>query len=379
MTDPLDQQIRDCAKQHRTPFYLYARADIAARCRAFLDLPYDDTAIHFATMANASPTFLRIVQGSGLGVFVNSPGHLSLALELGFRGAQIVFTSSAMPEELMRAAQAAGCVLNLDSVDQLERFWRLFPDQPVGLRCNIGDLVEPRATRAGYFLGRESRLGLDPDELQAFRGDTRISGLHIYVGTDLLDLDYFRECYARLLDLARGFPALRFVDFGGGFGLARPDGQAFPLDAYGRHVAEMMRQLSADLGRSVKLILEPGRIIGGDAGRFVCRVTDVKQRNGRQLIGVDASSAQFPRPLFYPDDARHPVALLDHATEVDLASSRLTSVYGCSTYSRDYLARDVQLPAAAVGDLLVFSQAGSYCASAHTHFLGFPVAPEFFV
>jgi diaminopimelate decarboxylase len=63
-------------------------------------------------------------------------------------------------------------------------------------------------------------------------------------------------------------------------------------------------------GRRLELILEPGRVVGAECAVFVCRVTDVKRRGERQLVGVDASSAQFPRPLLYPDSARHPHTLL---------------------------------------------------------------------
>jgi diaminopimelate decarboxylase len=57
----------------------------------------------------------------------------------------------------------------------------------------------------------------------------------------------------------------------------------------------------------------------------------------------------------------------------------LTSIYGCSTYSRDYLAKDVELPEAHIGDIVIFGHAGSYCSAAHTDFLGFPKAEEYFI
>jgi diaminopimelate decarboxylase len=239
-------------------------------------------------------------------------------------------------------------------------------------------LIEPRPTRAGYFLGQESRLGLTVAEIEGLARSRQIAGLHLYVGTDLVDLLYFEECYEALVCLARRFPGLWFVDFGGGFGLPRDEVEAFPFRRYRGYVAALMERLSRDLGRSIRLLLEPGRIIGGEAGHFACRVTDVKWRNGTQLVGVNGSSAQFPRPLFYPGDAHHPVTVI-------LADGRRptppipSAVYGCSTYSRDFLARDAALPGVAVGDLVVFGHAGSYCASAHTSFLGFPAAEELFV
>jgi diaminopimelate decarboxylase len=265
--------------------------------------------------------------------------------------------------------------LNLDSRRQLEVWWRLHPDAPVGIRCNIGDNVSPRRTHAGHFLGKASRLGLVPTEIEALRGEPRICGLHLYLGTDLTDLSYFEECYRQLARLATHFPGLRYLDFGGGFGVEGEGNGAFDFEAYGQLVTAVMEQANRTLGRRLRLILEPGRVLAADAGYFVCRVDDVKLRENRQLVGVNASVAQFPRPLFYPDEAFHPVALLtlEGQTREGVVPS---AVYGCSTYSRDFLAAEVLLPEAQLGDLVVFGQAGAYCASAQTAFLGFPPVQE---
>jgi diaminopimelate decarboxylase len=140
-----------------------------------------------------------------------------------------------------------------------------------------------------------------------------------------------------------------------------------------------MNVVSEKHGRSIKMILEPGRIIGSSAGYFVCKVTDIKKRNGNILLGVNASSVQFPRPLFYPDTARHPAILLHNREVMNSHETQLTSVYGCSTYSRDFLTRDIQLPHAEIGDIIVLGNAGSYSRSSYTEFLGFPKPKEIFV
>jgi diaminopimelate decarboxylase len=140
-----------------------------------------------------------------------------------------------------------------------------------------------------------------------------------------------------------------------------------------------MNNIALTSGRKISLILEPGRIIGADAGYFVCKITDIKMRNNQQLIGVNASSVQFPRPLFYPDSAYHPVSIVNRFNTASDKSGRLSSIYGCSTYSRDYLAQDLKLPKANIGDIVILGHAGSYCSTAHTSFLGFPRAEEYFI
>jgi len=243
------------------------------------------------------------------------------------------------------------------------------PGAPAGIRCNIGEHVSPRRTHAGYFLGRESRLGLTPAELEALAGDRRIRGLHLYLGTDLTDLSYFEECYRALVQLSRHFPALDYLDFGGGFGVPGQEGR-FDMEAYGRSVTGLMEEACALMGRRVRLILEPGRLVGAESGYFVCRVTDVKERDGLQLVGVNASAAQFPRPLFYPEEARHPVALLPAQDGSPASACPPPSTAAPPT--RATTSPGHPAAPARMGDLVVFGDAGSYCASAHTAFSASP-------
>jgi len=217
------------------------------------------------------------------------------------------------------------------------------------------------------------------DSIIKLKGNPGISGLHIYVGTNISELDYFFDCYKHILNLAEFFPNLEYLDFGGGFGPGEKNIREFDMLSYGRRVTELMNDVVKISGRRLGLILEPGRIVGADAGYFVCKITDIKMRNNQQLIGVNASSVQFPRPLFYPDSAFHPVLVVNRSNDPSMKTGRLSSIYGCSTYSRDYLARDIELPQAHIGDTVIIGYAGSYCSAAHTSFLGFPKAEEYFI
>lgn len=375
MHDSLKNQILALCDTEPRAFYVYDRSVIRENCRSFMTIPYEPKLITFASMANASVPFLETVRSEGVSIFVNSLGHLATALEIGFKGEEIVFTSSAMEESTMREVARVGAICNLDSVGQVSQWFRLFPDRPVGIRCNIGDRVEAKKTRGGYFLGKNSRLGLDLHEIEALENKALINGLHLYLGTDIIDLDYFRLCYETVAELAAMFPNLDYLDFGGGFGVTTESGLHFNMETYGRAVTEIMEKVSVAHGRAVKLILEPGRIIGGESAWFIARVTDVKERGDTQLVGVNASTAQFTRPLMYPDDAYHPITILHGDTGALVKSA----VYGCSTYSRDFFAKEIELPRLAPGDIISFGHAGSYCASSYTTFLGFDKAPEYYL
>jgi len=367
------------ADSGKTPFYIYDTKKIQENCHEFLTIEYTPLSVHYAMMANSNPRFLKIVKQAGLKIFVNSMIHLEMAIDLNFRGDEIIFAASAMDEPTMRRVKSSGAKLILDSIGQFELWQSLFPDTGIGIRCNIGELVVPRKTNGGYFIGKQSRMGLTMDEINSLKGNPCISGLHIYVGTNISEIDHFLDCYQHVTNLAGLFPKLEYIDFGGGFGSGEKTTKKFDLSAYSRKVTELMNNIATQIGHKISLILEPGRIIGADAGYFVCKITDIKMGNNQQLIGVNASSVQFPRPLFYPDSAYHPVLIRSKIHPISDKAGRLSSIYGCSTYSRDYLAREVELPQAHIGDIVILGHAGSYCSAAYTNFLGFPKAEEYFI
>ena len=360
-------------------FYVYETEKIRQNCRRFQAIPYFNKAIHFASMANINLQFLNIVRNEGISIFVNSPNHLRVALEAGFSGNEIVMTASALSAESMQLVKKHGIQVNLDSPNQLQLWNELFPNQPVGIRCNIGDKVKPYSNHAGSFIGSESRLGFTPEELAQINNKSKIAGLHLYVGTDIFDVEYFISCYNQLIELSGNFPNIDYLNFGGGFGISEDGKEQFDIDTYGKQVNQLMQKASELHNKNLKLILEPGRIIGGEAGHFICTVTDVKERPTQYLVGVNASTVQFTRPLLYPELANHPVTILRHGRIIEAEEKIITTIYGCSTYSRDLFSKKIKLPEIEIGDTLIFGIAGSYCASSYTSFLGFPKPEEYFI
>lgn len=360
-------------------YYLYDSEVIREHCRIFQQIAYQNKSIHFASMANMNPQFLGIVREEKINIFVNSILHMKAAQEVGYSREEIIFTSSALAEKTMRLAHSSGVQINVDSPNQLALWMKLFPHEPIGIRCNIGDKVKPYSTHAGFFIGSESRLGFTREEIDQIEDKTVIKGLHLYVGTDIFDTDYFINCYKELIEIAADFPALGYLNFGGGFGVAENGEAHFNMAEYSQRVTELMSEVSRRRGSSMQMILEPGRFIGGKAGFFVCNVTDVKNRNDHRLAGVNASTVQFSRPLLYPDIANHPVAIVRGGVQLNAGPLYPTTIYGCSTYSRDLFSNKVLLPDLEIGDIVVLGNAGSYSASSYCQFLGFPKPEEFFI
>ena len=361
------------------PFYIYDSHVIRQHCRMFQNIEYENKSIHFASMANVNPQFLKVVKEEKINVFVNSILHLNAVKEAGYSKQEIILTSSALTEKTMRLAHSHEVQLNVDSPGQLELWMRLFPGEKVGIRCNIGDKVTPSATHAGFFIGSESRLGFNLEEIAQIEDKSIINGLHLYAGTDIFDVDYLISCYKELAEIAAGFPGLEYLNFGGGFGVSENGEKQFEFLNYSTRLSALISDVSTHRGSDLRLILEPGRIIGGEAGFFVCNVTDVKKRETECLVGVNASTVQFPRPLFYPETANHPVMIIRDGIQLFSDALLQTSIFGCSTYSRDLFTKNAKLPELKMGDVIVFGNAGSYSASSYSEFLGFPKPDEYFI
>lgn len=352
--------------------YVYDLEQLRLRCQDLTQLCIPRKRVFFATMANDHPEILACVRDCGVGVFVNSPTHLSLVLELGFEPERIVYAASNMVPDEMRTCLDHRIALVLDSIGQIRALGKLADgDVEIGVRLNVGSAID----RASLGSDPGYRFGLLEEEIPqaldvASAHGIRIVGAHSYFGTDLMQADILLEGLERLCRTAIRLPDARYLDVGGGFGV--PDtlgGPEFDLAEYGRRAAEILDRQERELDRTLELYIEPGRFLVADSGYFFVKVVDCKLRDDRVFVGTNGSVVNFPRPLLYPDRARHPCEIVGPRGTQPM-HSKPVYVCGNSTYSQDFLARNLSLPLPEPGDTLVFHNAGAYGRSMITHFLG---------
>ncbi len=355
-------------------FYLYDNEKIEENFARFESVLYPHTSIYFASMANDNPHLLSKIRERGMGLFVNSLKHLRLAEACGFASDKIIFASTGLTTTMMRYLVARGITLHLDSVSQIRQFGTLGIKTEVGLRLNTSE-----RSRISPFTGNDSRIGIQEHELdealQACRDlGLTATGSHVYIGTDIVSVDEMMAGVERALDLSDRFPDLTYVDVGGGFPL---DETLFDFDDYNARITAMMADFSKRRGRAIHLVIEPGRAMFGNAARFYAQVTDVKKREGHYFVCVDASASMIPRAMFYED--YNPVRVISNGGDPRPDFDQPVDVVGNTTYSRDFLARRQNIPQVEIGDWLEFAQAGSYCYSMITRFLGQTYPPEYLV
>jgi len=355
-----------------SPTYVYDLSRLREKCTRLNQLPITRKRVFFATMANDHPAILSCVRACGLGVFVNSMIHLSLVLKLGFQPRQVVYAASNMAPDEMDFCVQQGVNLVLDSFGQIQTLSKIVNgDLEIGLRLNVGSALD----RGEIKPDPAYRFGLLPHELPdvvsfAQHHGLKITGAHSYFGTGLMEPSVLLDGMQRLGLAAGELPDLRYLDVGGGLGIPDDlDDPEFDIAEYSRGAEKIIRGHEQRLGRELELYIEPGRYLVADSGYFFVKVIDCKLREDRAFIGTNGSVSIFPRPLLYPETAHHPCQVITGNGQRPL-HRKPVYVCGNSTYSQDFLARNITLSLPQPGDTLVFHHAGAYGRSMITQFLG---------
>lgn len=368
-----------------TPVYVYSQATLTRHYQVFAEAFAPLGArIFFAVKTNGNRAVLALLARLGAGADVVSQGEMDQALRAGIPADRIVFSGVAKTRDELAAALIAGVhQINVESQPELEALSEvattLGRTAPVALRVNPDVAAD---THAKITTGRKgNKFGIDIDQAiplfhqAAALPGLALKGVAVHIGSQILDLAPFRAAFARLRALVltlrdQGIPLER-VDLGGGLGVPyRRDEPTSPPPA---DYANVVRDAFGDLG--VDLLLEPGRLIAGNAGVLLARVVYVKDTPEKTFVILDAGMNDLMRPALY--DAHHDILPV---TQPPLdAPRRLADVVGPICESSDTFARDRALPPLAAGDLVAFATAGAYGAVMASTYNGRPLVPEVLV
>ncbi|WMT89175.1 diaminopimelate decarboxylase [Pelagibacterium sp. H642] len=363
-----DVALAAIADEIGTPFYCYSGATFRRHIRvmgeAFAGL---DMLVAYAMKANSNQAMLAIATQEGIGVDVVSGGELERALQAGIAADKIIFSGVAKTRAEMRAALAAGILcFNLESEPELERLDAVAAEMgvvaPVSVRVNPD--VDAR-THAKISTGKsENKFGVPYARAEAVYAriaecaNLKAVGVDMHIGSQIVDLEPFDNAFALMAELVGRLREaghdIHHVDVGGGLGIPYRHDAPAPPDplAY----AEIVKARVSELG--CKLIIEPGRLIAGNAGVLVTGVEYVKQTDKKSFVIVDAAMNDLIRPTLY--EAHHDVLPLQEAG-ADAKTIR-ADIVGPVCESGDYLALDRQIANVAEGDRLVIMTAGAYGA-----------------
>ncbi|HET97713.1 MAG TPA: diaminopimelate decarboxylase [Desulfurivibrio alkaliphilus] len=344
-----------------TPFYLYSAATLRRHFSAF-DQAFAgiDHQTCFAVKSCSNIAILRLFARLGGGADIVSGGELYRALKAGIEPGKIVYSGVGKTEAEIDQALTAGILMfNLESGQELavvqERAVALGKKARISFRVNPD--VDPQ-THAYISTGlAKNKFGIPIAEALAVYRQARqlshveIVGVSCHIGSQLTQVSPFIDTVAKLKDflarLAAEGIAIRYLDIGGGLGIRYAQETPPEPAAYGAAIRQALGELACTL------ILEPGRVIVGNAGILVTKVLFTKTGQ-KKFIVVDAGMNDLARPSLY--DAHHeivPVVRSEGASEV-------ADLVGPICETGDFLARGRELPAAGSGDLLAVLSAGAY-------------------
>lgn len=373
--------VSDLARRYGTPLYVYSRSHLRERYDAIARaMAPVKPLICYSIKANSNAAVIRTLAQKGSGFDIVSGGELFRALEAGAEANRIVFAGVGKSRsEIEYALEEGVFIFTVESEPEARRLsdcaQRLGVTARIAFRANPN--VDPKTHKYISTGKKENKFGLDLERtLAACRmagslPGIELAGLHMHIGSQILTAQPFGQALAKVGKLCRllkaEYPTFRHLDIGGGLGIDyRPDQAPLDPKVFARTVLPFLK----DLG--LRVIMEPGRSIVGNAGILVTRVEYVKESHLKKFVVVDAGMNDLIRPSLY--DAYHEVKA------VRTTRRRIRGdLVGPICESGDFLAQDRDLPAVSEGDLLAVMSAGAYGFSMSSNYNSRPRAAEVMV
>ncbi len=380
-------QLRPIAQANGTPLWVYDAATIRERIASLRSFDV----IRYAQKANSNLHVLRLMREQGVRVDAVSLGEIERAQAAGFdsRDAHapgLVLTADLLDHATLAKVVADGIPVNAGSIDMLRQLGAASPGHRVWLRINPGfGHGHSNKTNTG---GEHSKHGIWHGDLDEALGVIRaqglqLVGLHMHIGSGV-DYSHLAQVCGAMVDLvARVDLPIEAISTGGGLSIPYREGEPRIDVAHYFGLWHAARQrIEAARGHPITLEIEPGRYLVAEAGVLLSEVRAVKRQGRQHFVLVDAGFNDLMRPSMY--GAHHGIQLLP--ADDSPRASVPTVVGGPLCESGDVftqgdggvvLTRD--LPAARVGDLLVFEDAGAYGASMSSNYNSRPLIPEVLV
>jgi diaminopimelate decarboxylase len=326
----------------------------------------------YGTKAFPNVALLQLLAAEGLGADVSTLGELEFALRAGISAERLVFHGNNKSDEELRAAASAGALVVLDALEETLRA-KAAGVTAVLVRLTPG--VEAETHHAIRTAHAESKFGVGADDAVAAVGGATtagldVLGLHVHIGSQLVRTSESLLAVERLVEIAgRCRDELgwmpRVFNLGGGLGVRTSLDAVIPDPT--QFAGELVTHLRARWTEPVRLILEPGRSLVGQAGLTLYEIGVVKRTDGVTYAAVDGGMSDNPRPQLY--GARYDALLANRAAETVSGTFRIA---GKHCESGDVLIDAVELPAPRRGDLLAVPATGAYTLAMASTYNGVP-------
>jgi diaminopimelate decarboxylase len=355
-----DLDVIKMVENYGSPVYIYQTSRMKQQYEKMLHAFRDiHVKINFACKALNNLNVLKFFRSIGTGLDAVSIQEVQLGLKAGFQPQDIMFTPNCVSIEEILEGVKLGVKINIDNISILEQFGNIHGSKvPICIRIN------PHIMAGGHdkiSTGHiDSKFGISVYQMPHVHRvveatNLRVEGLHMHTGSDILDVEVFLRGAEIMLDVARAFPDLDYVDFGSGFKVPyKPDDYFTDIESLGKDLTRYFKKFCKEYGRDLTLVFEPGKFLVSEAGYFIARVNVVKQTLSTVFAGLDTGLNHLIRPMFY--DAYHQILNISNPK----GKLRIYTVVGyiCET---DTFGWNRKINDIREGDYLAFLNAGAYC------------------
>ena len=360
-----DIKVLDLARRFGTPLYVYSYhtlIDHFMKLRnAFREI---DPLICYSVKANSNLAILKALVDKGAGLDIVSGGELFRAIKVGCPSEKIVYASVGKTDkEIEEAIRMRILFFNVESVPELENINRISKklNRVTQVAIRINPDVEPK-THKYITTGKiTNKFGIDFKSatqiflLRKALTNIKINGLHIHIGSQITKAEPYVAAIGKMVDfiekLRKKGIRLEYLNIGGGLGIIYDKETPQTAEKFARKVLPLLKRTG------LKIILEPGRFIVGQAGVLVTKVLYIKSTPRKKFVIVDAGMNDLIRPALY--DAYHQILPIRYTLNA-IRSPEKVDVVGPICESADFFAKDRKLSKVKEGDYLVIMSAGAY-------------------
>ncbi len=358
-----DVSVKKLAKEYGTPLYIYSRTHMRDQYAKLVEAMAEvDPLICFSVKANSNLAVIKTFVDLGGGLDIVSGGELFRALRAGADPSKIVYAGVGKTvEEIEYALKENILFFTVESEGEARRISecavRLGTTGRIAFRVNPD--VDPKTHKYISTGKKENKFGLDIARATQAYADAanmpniEISGMHLHIGSQILSSAPFGEALERVRDLCMDLKgkheSFKYLDIGGGIGIKyEPEHEALAPEAYAATVVPLLKELG------LKVVLEPGRSMVGNAGVLVSEVQYVKDNPFKKFVVIDAGMNDLVRPALY--QAYHEIIAVDES----VTEKVFGDLVGPICESGDFLAANRELPAVKPGELVAALSSGAY-------------------
>lgn len=368
------QQAKELAEKHGTPLYAYSRQKLEEMAQTMLSVPapYGLT-IRFAMKANPHQDILEVFKNCGVKIDASSGYEAEKAIAAGFAPEDILLTSQQIPDNLKQLVEK-GTQYNATSLRQLEVYGDMFGNksEPANITVRINPGIGSGHSVKVNVGGISSSFGIWHEyipqvfEIAKTKG-LSITRLHTHIGAGT-DPEVWQQAAKISLELVRQFPDVKTLNLGGGFKVARVEGeQSADMAEIGAMLESELVKFAQETGRELYLELEPGTLLVANAGIMLAQVEDIVDtgKEGYTFLKLNTGMNDILRPTLY--GSQHPILVIsDSDTEKDYV------VVGHNCESGDLLTpapgdpetlQTRSFSEASIRDVVMIGGTGAYCAA----------------